>query len=210
MALIYDTAYLALKDRGRIQPGDNVLILGATGGVGLAAIQLVKAYGGKALAAIASKDKQDIVLAAGADAIIDLAAPDLHDSLRQQVFAQTDNKGADIILDMLGGDVFDAAVRALAWCGRLIVIGFASGRIPSLKMNYLLVKNIEVSGMQISDYRRRRPADMQACFAEIYALHAAGKLKPLPIKAYPVEHFAEALRDIRDRKVRGRIVLTMK
>ena len=82
----------------------------------------------------------------------------------QQVFALTDKKGVDIIVDMLGGDIFDAAVRALAWCGRLIVIGFASGRIPSLKMNYVLVKNIEVSGMQISDYRKRRPADMQACF----------------------------------------------
>ena len=210
MALIYDTAYFALKDRGRIQPGDNVLILGATGGVGLAAIQLTKAFGGKALAAISSKNKQDIVTAAGADAIIDLSEPDLHESLRQQVFAQTDKQGADIIVDMLGGDIFDAAVRALAWCGRLIVIGFASGRIPSLKMNYVLVKNIEVSGMQISDYRKRRPADMQACFAEIYALHAAGKLKPLPIKTYPVEQFADALRDIRDRKVRGRIVLTMK
>jgi NADPH2:quinone reductase len=210
MALIYDTAYFALKDRGRIQVGDNVLILGATGGVGLAAIQLTKTFGGKALAAIFGKDKQDIVLAAGADAIIDLSEPDLHDSLRQQVFAETDKQGADIVVDMLGGDVFDAAVRALAWSGRLIVIGFASGRIPSLKMNYVLVKNIEVSGMQISDYRKRRPADMQACFAEIYALHAAGKLKPLPIKTYPVEQFADALGDIRDRKVRGRIVLTMK
>jgi len=77
-------------------------------------------------------------------------------------------------------------------------------------MNYVLVKNIEISGMQISDYRKRRPADMQACFSEIYALHAAGKLKPLPIKTYPVEQFADALREIRDRKVRGRIVLTMK
>jgi NADPH2:quinone reductase len=116
----------------------------------------------------------------------------------------------DIVVDMLGGDIFDAAVRALAWCGRLIVIGFASGRIPSLKMNYLLVKNIEVSGMQISDYRKRRPADMQAAFADIYALHAAGKLKPIPTKAYPIEQFAQALRDIKDRTVRGRIVLTMK
>jgi NADPH2:quinone reductase len=77
-------------------------------------------------------------------------------------------------------------------------------------MNYVLVKNIEISGMQISDYRKRRPADMQAAFAEIYALHAAGKLKPLPAKVYPIEQFADALRDIRDRKVRGRIVLTMK
>jgi NADPH2:quinone reductase len=210
MALVYDTAHFALKERGRIRPGDNVLILGATGGVGLAAIQLAKAWGGKVLAAVASKDKADIVRAAGADAIVDLSVPDLYENLRAQVFALTDNKGADIVVDMLGGDIFDAAVRALAWNGRLIVIGFASGRIPSLKMNYVLVKNIEISGMQISDYRKRRPADMQAAFAEIYALHAAGKLKPLPTKAYPLAQFAQALSDIRDRKVRGRIVLTMK
>ena len=210
MALVYDTAYFALKDRARITPGETVLVLGATGGVGLAAIQLAKAMGGKVLAAVASKDKADIVRAAGADAIIDLSAPDLHESLRAQVFALTGKKGVDIIIDMLGGDIFDAAVRALAWCGRLVVIGFASGRIPSIKMNYVLVKNIEVTGMQISDYRKRRPADMQACFAEIFALHAAGKLKPLPTKTYPLEQFAEAMRDIKDRKVRGRIVLTMK
>jgi NADPH:quinone reductase len=209
MALIYDTAYFALKDRGRIQPGETVLVLGATGGVGLAAIQLAKVMGGKVFAAVASKDKEDIVRAAGADAIVDLSVPDLHEGLRQQVLALTDKKGVDIVVDMLGGDIFDAAVRALAWCGRLIVIGFAAGRIPSLKMNYVLVKNIEVSGMQISDYRKRRPTDMQAAFADIYAMHAAGKLKPLPTKAYPLEQFARALGDIKDRKVRGRIVLTM-
>jgi NADPH2:quinone reductase len=160
-------------------------------------------------AAVASKSKEDMVRAAGADAIVDLSVPDLHESLRQQVFALTDKKGVDIVIDMLGGDIFDAAVRALAWCGRLVVIGFASGRIPSLKMNYVLVKNIEVSGMQISDYRKRRPADMQAAFADIYAMHAAGKLKPLPTKIYPIEQFAQALIDIKNRTVRGRIVLTM-
>jgi NADPH2:quinone reductase len=210
MALVYDTAHFALKERGRIRPGDDVLVLGATGGVGLAAIHLAKAWGAKVLAAVSSKDKSDIVREAGADAIVDLSAPNLHESLRRQVFALTANKGADIIVDMLGGDIFDAAVRALGWNGRLVVIGFASGRIPSLKMNYVLVKNIEISGMQISDYRKRRPADMQAAFAEIYALRAAGKLKPMPIATYPVQQFARALADIRDRKVRGRIVLTMK
>jgi len=208
MALIYDTAYFALKERGRIAPGETVLILGATGGVGLAAIQLAKAMGGKVLAAVASKDKANIVLDAGADAIIDLSVPDLHESLRQQVYAHTDKKGVDIIVDMLGGDIFDAAVRALAWNGRLVVIGFASGRIPSLKMNYVLVKNIEISGMQISDYRKRRPADMQAAFADIYAMHAAGKLKPLPTKVFPLERFADAMREIKDRTLRGRVVLT--
>ena len=209
MALVFDTAYFALKDRGRIVPGETVLVLGATGGVGLAAIQLAKAFGGRVFAAVASKDKADIVRSAGADAIVDLTAPDLHESLRQQVFALTANKGVDIVVDMLGGDIFEAAVRALAWCGRLIVIGFASGRIPSLKMNYVLVKNIEVSGMQISDYRKRRPADMQAAFAEIYRLREAGSLKPLPTQCYPLDEAATALRDIKERKVRGRIVLTV-
>lgn len=208
MALVYDTAYFALRERGRIQPGENVLVLGATGGVGLAAIQLAKAFGAKVLAAVASKDKEDIVRAAGADTIIDLSGPDLRESLRAQVFAATDKHGADIVVDMLGGDIFDAAVRALAWSGRLIVIGFASGRIPSLKMNYVLVKNIEVSGMQISDYRKRRPADMQACFKQVFDWRLAGKLNPLPTKAYPLEQFAAALHEIQDRKVRGRVVLT--
>jgi len=210
MALVYDTAYFALEDRGRIAPGETVLVLGATGGVGLAAIQLAKAMGGRVFAAVATKDKEGIVREAGADEIIDLSTPDLKESLRAQVFALTNKKGVDIIVDMLGGDIFDAAVRALAWCGRLIVIGFASGRIPSLKMNYVLVKNIEVSGMQVSDYRKRKPQDMQAAFADIYRLLAEGKLKPLPTKAYPLEQFAEALHDIQDRKVRGRIVLKMR
>jgi NADPH2:quinone reductase len=207
MALIYDTAYFALRDRARIKPGESVLVLGATGGVGLAAIQLGKAFGATVLAGVASKDKEDIVRAAGADHVIDLAAPDLKDSLRAQVFEKVGKQGVDIVIDMLGGDYFDAAIRALAWSGRLVVIGFASGRIPALKANYLMVKNIEVSGMQISDYRKRRPADMQACFKDIFELRSAGKLKALETKVYPVEQFAEAMKDIRDRRQRGRVVL---
>jgi NADPH2:quinone reductase len=209
MALVYDTAYFALRDRARIAPGETVLVLGASGGVGLAAVQLATAFGARVLGGIASADKADIVRAAGADAIIDLAAADLHESLRAQVYAHTEERGADIILDMLGGDFFDAAIRALAWRGRLVVIGFAAGRIPTLMVNYLLLKNIEISGMQISDYRKRMPKEMQTCFAEIFALHAAGKLKPLPIKIYPLARFVEAMHEIQDRKVRGRVVLTM-
>jgi NADPH:quinone reductase len=209
MALVYDTAWFALRDRARIQANETVLVLGATGGVGLAAIQLAKAFGAKVLGAVASADKADIARAAGADAIIDLAAPDLHESLRSQVYAHTEKRGADIILDMLGGDIFDAAIRALAWRGRLVVIGFAAGRIPTLKANYLLLKNIEVSGLQVSDYRKRMPKQMQVCFGEIFTLHGAGKLKPLPTKTYPVAQFAAAMHDIADRKVRGRVVLTM-
>jgi NADPH2:quinone reductase len=208
MALAYDTAWFALRDRARAQPGESVLVLGASGGVGLASLQLARGMGLKVLAGIANKDKEDIVRAAGADAIIDLSRPDLRDGLREQVYAVTGKRGADIILDPLGGDIFDAAIRALAWRGRLVVIGFAAGRIPTIKANYLLVKNIEVSGLQVSDYRKRLPEQMAACFREIFALYEAGNLKPAPTKTYPLEQFAAALHDIQDRKARGRIVLT--
>jgi NADPH2:quinone reductase len=208
MALAYDTAWFALRDRARAQPGESVLVLGASGGVGLASLQLARGMGLKVLAGIANKDKEDIVRAAGADAIIDLSRPDLRDSLREQVYAAAGKKGVDIVLDPLGGDIFDAAIRALAWRGRLVVIGFAAGRIPTIKANYLLVKNIEVSGLQVSDYRKRLPEQMAACFKEIFALYEAGKLKPAPTKTYPLEQFAAALHDIEDRKARGRIVLT--
>src|SRR5262249_34294988 len=102
-----------------------------------------------------------------------------------------------------------AALRALAWRGRLVVIGFVAGRIPTIKANYLLVRNIEVSGLQISDYHKRQPEAVARCFAEVFALREAGRLPPLPTKSYPLAQFAAALRELQDRKVRGRIVLTM-
>jgi NADPH2:quinone reductase len=208
MSLAFDTAWFALRDRARLQPGDTVLVLGATGGVGLAAVQLAKVMGAKVLAGVSSKDKATIAHQAGADAVIDLSLPDLRDSLRAQVYALTNNRGADIVLDPLGSDIFDAALRAVAWRGRVVVIGFAAGRIPTIKANYLLLKNIEVSGLQVSDYRRRMPERMAACFKEIFALYEAGKVKPGPTTVVPIDKFATALADIRDRRARGRIVLS--
>jgi NADPH2:quinone reductase len=208
MALVYDTAWFSLVERGRFTEGETVLVLGASGGVGLAALQLVRAMGGRALAGIANPDKADLVRDAGAEAVINLAADNLRDSLRDQVFAVTDGRGADVVIDPLGDDIFDAAVRAVAWRGRMVVIGFAAGRIPSLKANYLLVKNIDVSGLQISDYRRRRPDLTAKCFAEIFALYEAGKISALPTVTRPIEDFGQALQDVQDRNVRGRIVLT--
>jgi NADPH:quinone reductase len=208
MALVYDTSWFALRDRARYQVGDTVLVLGATGGVGLASVQLAKSMGAKVLASVSSRDKAPIVRAAGADVVIDLSRPNLHDSLRAQVYEATSNRGADIILDPLGGDIFDAALRAVAWHGRLVVIGFATGRIPTIKANYLLVKNIEVSGLQVSDYRKRMPGQMAACFMEIFGLYEAGKIAPAPTEVRPIEDFATALADIRDRRAFGRIVLS--
>ena len=127
LSLVYDTAWFALRERARLAPGETVLVLGASGGVGQAAVQLARAMGARVLAGIPRPEKAAAARAAGADGVIDLSRENLRDALREQVWAATERHGADIILDPLGGDVFDAALRALAWCGRLVVIGFAAG-----------------------------------------------------------------------------------
>jgi len=205
MALAYDTAWFALRDRARAKADETLLVLGASGAAGFAAVQLGKAFGLRVLAGISNPEKRSLV--SEADAIVDLSAPDLRDGLREQVYAHTHRRGADVVLDPLGGDFFDAAVRAVAWRGRLVVIGFAAGRIPTLKMNYVLVKNIEVSGLQISDYRQRRPDLMRDCYAEIFRLYAAGKLHAPPVTTFSLDAAAQALRMLRNRQVAGRIVL---
>jgi len=207
IALVFDTAWFALRERGRYSGGETVLVLGGSGGVGLAAIQLAKALGARVLAGVANPNKFDLAIEAGADAMIELDRPDLRDSLRAQVADANGGEGADIIIDPLGGDIFDAAIRALAWRGRLVVIGFAAGRIPTVRANYLLVKNIEVSGLQIGDYRKRRPDLTAACFTELFALFGEGRIRALPTTSRPIDDWQDALRAIRERTARGRIVL---
>ena len=208
MALAFDTAWFALCERGRAKAGETVLVLGATGAVGLAAVQLAKAYGLRVLAGIAGRTREALVLDAGADHVIDLSAPDLRDSLREQVRQATGGNGADIVLDQLGGDFFDAAVRAVAWRGRVVVVGFAAGRIPTLKMNYVLLKNMEVSGMQVSDYRKRAPGEMAHCISEIFRLYSEGKVRPIPSVTYPLSDAAKALLALSTRSHKARIILT--
>ena len=210
LSLVYDTAWFALRERARLEVGETVLVLGASGGVGQAAVQLAQAMGARVLAGIVRPERAESVRAAGADAVVDLSAADLRDSLRAQVFAITEGRGVDIILDPLGGTIFEAAVRALAWRGRLVVIGFAAGAIPTIKANYLLLKNIEISGLQISDYRKRRPAQVAACFAEIFSLYEAGKVRPAATTAFPLAHAGEALAAVRDRAIAGRAVLRLR
>jgi NADPH:quinone reductase len=207
MALVFDTAWFALRERGRYRTGETVLVLGGSGGVGLATIQLANALGARVLAGVSNPAKFDLARDAGADVIVDLGREDIHDSLRAQVYAATDGRGADIVIDPLGDRFFDAAIRAVAWCGRLVVIGFAAGRIPTLQVNYLLVRNIEVSGLQIGDYRKRTPDKTATCFAELFGLYEAGRIRPLPTTTWPIERIGDALRAIRDRAARGRIVL---
>ncbi len=209
MSLAYDTAWFALKQRGRLTEGETLLVLGASGAVGLASIQLGKAWGCRVLAGIARPAMADLVRAAGADAVINLSAPNLRDALRDQVRDATGGAMADVVMDPLGGDSFDAALRALAWSGRLVVVGFAAGRIPTLKANYLLVKNIEISGLQISDYRKRRPDLVAQCFQELFALFTAGRIKPPQTMELPLDRAAEGLVAVRDRTTGGRRVVLL-
>jgi NADPH2:quinone reductase len=140
--------------------------------------------------------------------VIDLSTPKLRDRVREQVYAAVGERGVDIVLDNVGGDAFDGALRALAWCGRLVVIGFAAGRIPEIKANYLLVKNIAVIGLQWADYRDRDPEWVQRIQAELYTLYEAGMLKPHVSERYPLERFADALARFVGRGVLGKMVLT--
>ena len=210
LSLVYDTAWFALRERARLEAGETVLVLGASGGVGQAAVQLAHAMGARVLGGIARPVRAAAVEAAGADAVIDLSAADLHDSLRTQVYGVTEGRGVDIVLDPLGGTVFEAAVRALAWRGRTVVIGFAAGTIPTLKTNYLLLKNIEVSGLQISDYRKRRPEQVALAYAEIFGLYEQGIIKPAPATVFPLARAGEALTALRDRRIAGRAVLQLR
>ncbi|SPR96536.1 NADPH:quinone oxidoreductase family protein [Cupriavidus taiwanensis] len=209
MGLVYQTAYFALVERGGFRAGETVLVTGAAGGVGSAAIQIVKGLGGIALAGVSGAEHAQAARQLGADAVIDLSAPDLRESLREQVRDATSGHGADVVLDTLGGDVFDAALRAIAWCGRAVVIGFAAGRIPEIKANYLLVKNIAVSGLQWSDYRDRQPEKVLAVQQEIFQLYQQGALKPKIAGALPLARAGEALARLASGHVSGKYVLTL-
>jgi NADPH2:quinone reductase len=209
MGLVYQTAYLALIDRGGFQKGETVLIGGAAGGIGLAAIHLAKGLGGRVLAAVRNEDEAAFVKANGADHVIDISGSDIRDSLRTQVQAATNGRGADVVLDPLGGDFLGAALRAMAWCGRLVVIGFAAGDIPSVKVNYLLLKNISISGLQWSDYRDRTPQRVHEVQADIFRLWEEGFVRPQLMKEYPFEELPVALDLISEGKVRGKAVIVM-
>ncbi|KPH80323.1 NADPH:quinone oxidoreductase family protein [Bosea vaviloviae] len=209
MGLVYQTAHFALVERGQYKRGETVLVGGAAGGVGLAAVQIAKGLGARVLAGVRSPQEGAVVREAGVDAVIDLSAPDLRESLRAQVHKATDGRGVDVVLDPLGAEFFSAALRAMAWCGRLVVIGFAAGDIPSVKVNYLLVKNIAVSGLQWSDYRDRTPVRVHAVQSELFDLWRAGAVKPYIMREFAFGELADALHLVSEGKVHGKAVITV-
>jgi NADPH2:quinone reductase len=207
LGLAYQTAWFALTDRAGFRAGESVLALGASGSVGTATIQLAKALGaGTVIGGGRAPEDRDVALEAGADAAVDLSAANLRESLREEVKAVYP-EGVDIVVDPVGGAATEAALRALAWRGRLVVVGFAAGQIPTVKTNYLLVKNIAVSGLQWSDYRDRDAPAVARAQAEIFRLAAAG-MRPRIDNVMPLADFAMALERLRAGKAQGRIVLT--
>ncbi|MFM0201729.1 NADPH:quinone oxidoreductase family protein [Paraburkholderia fungorum] len=210
IGLPFQTAFFALCERGRFAPGDTVLVTGASGAVGAAALQLVRALGGIAIAAVNRPEQAEQAFIDGASHVVDLSMPDIRESLRKQVQDAMDGRGADIVLDALGGHVFGAALRALTWGGRAVVIGFASGEIPQIKVNYLLVKNIEVSGVQWSDYRDRQPQRVSEVQHKLHELFEAGKINARVALKVRVENATQALSEVDRRAIAGRVILTFK
>lgn len=210
MGLVYQTAHFALVERGMFRPSEVVMINGAAGGVGLAAIQIAKGLGARVLAGVRNQDEASVAKQNGADDIIDLNVPDLLNSLREQARDLTGGHGVDVILDPIGGDVFRASLRALAWKGRMVVIGFAGGEIPEVKTNYLLLKNISLSGLQWSDYRDREPERVRWVQQELFELFVEGKIQPHIMAKYPFENIIDALKLLKEERVQGKLVLTTK
>ncbi|MPZ63253.1 MAG: zinc-binding dehydrogenase [Propionibacteriales bacterium] len=197
------TAHIALRRRARLEPGETVLVTGAGGGVGAAGVQLAKAWGATVLAVARDEERAAIAAAQGADHVL-VAGGTLRDDVRRL----TDGRGADVVLETVGGDVFAQALRATAWEGRLVVIGFASGEVPVVKAGHLLVKNVGVLGLQVSDYRDREPQTVQDALIELLALRAEGRLSVPVAHTYPLDEAGTALADVQRGGLAGRVVLT--
>lgn len=199
------TAYVALVRCGRLQAGETLLVHGSSGGVGVAAVQLGKHLGARVIATGSSDEKLEVVRGLGADEVINVN----RENLRDRVKALTGDRGADVIYDPVGGDVFDASVRCIAWGGRLLVIGFTSGRIPTIGVNMPLIKGFSVVGVRAGEYGRRNPVHGAENQRAIDELTAEGVFKPHICARLPIERALDGLRMIADRKVVGKIVLEM-
>lgn len=199
----YGTSHYALKDRAALKPGETLLVLGAAGGVGLAAVELGKAMGAKVIAAASSAEKLAVCREHGADEGIDYSKEDL----KERIKALTAGNGADVIYDPVGGDFSEQAFRSIAWEGRFLVIGFAAGPIPKIPLNLVLLKGAQIVGVFWGSFTMREPARHAANIQELMQWYAAGKLKPRISATYPFTRVAEALGDLAARRVKGKVVL---
>lgn len=201
--LVYGTTLHALKQRGQLKPGETLLVLGAAGGVGLAAVQLGKLMGARVIAAASSADKLALCKEQGADELVDYSK----ESLKEAVKKLTRGQGADVIYDPVGGELAQDCFSAINWNGRYLVIGFASGTIPEVALNRLLLKGASAVGVFWGSFIVREPKVSLENFQQLFGWIASGQLKPYVSKTYPLAQAAQALRDMQDRKVTGKIVL---
>ena len=199
----YGTSHFALTRRGHLEPGETLLVLGAAGGVGLTAVEIGKMIGARVIAAAGGKEKLAVAQAHGADELIDYKT----ESIRDRVRELTGGKGADVVYDPVGGDAFDQALRAVNWEARMLVIGFAGGRIQAVPANLILVKNISVIGVVWGAQAERDPVWISRNLAELLRFWEAGSLKPRIAKTFPLAAASEALTALLSRRYAGKIVL---
>jgi NADPH2:quinone reductase len=205
-AMVYTTSYHALKQRANIQPGETLLVLGASGGVGMAAVELGKLMGARVIAAASSDDKLEFVNQAGPDELLNYGDGEL----KEKVKALTDGKGADVIYDPVGGDLFDQATRCINWNGRLLVVGFTSGRIPSYPANLALLKGSAMMGVFLGRFRKEEPEAYEQNFQELFDMYTAGKIKPIVTKSFAFDDYVAAFNVFRERKVMGKVTFEIR
>lgn len=203
MPIVYPTSWAALVLRANVQPGETVLVHAAAGGVGLAAVQIAVALGARVIATAGGAEKLAVARDAGAEVGIDYRRDDWVDAVREA----TGGRGADVIYDPVGGDVTDKSLKCIAWNGRLLVIGFASGTIPSVKLNRVLLKNVSLVGLHWGAYAVHEPARVGETFRALFDLYEAGKIRPLVHAAYPLEKLPDALAALGGRRTWGKVVV---
>ena len=203
--LTYGTSDHALRDRGALRAGETLLVLGAAGGVGLAAIDIGKALGARVIACASSEDKLAVCRSHGADEGINYATEDL----RERIKALTGGRGVDVVYDPVGGPYSEAAFRSLAWRGRLLVVGFAAGDIPKLPLNLALLKGASLVGVFWGDFTRREPRQFADSVRQLGEWYRQGKVRPHVSQTFPLEQAAEALKLMAARRVKGKVVLTV-
>ena len=201
--LTYATSQHALVERGQLKAGETLLVLGAGGGVGLAAVELGKLAGARVIAAASSPEKLDAARRAGADELIDYSQADL----REAVKAMTDGRGVDVVYDPVGGQYTAAALRTLGWRGRLLVIGFAAGDIPQIPANLLLLKEVSAVGVYWGEFAKRDPSGNRRLLAQLSGWLAEGRLRPLVSREYPLAETPRALEDLLARRAVGKLVI---
>jgi len=202
--IIYPTSYAALIFRANLQAGETLLVHAAAGGVGSTAVQIGKALGARVIATVGGGDKVEIARELGADEVIDYRV----DDFVARVHEITGGSGADVIYDPVGGDVFDRSLKCIAWNGRLLVVGFASGRIPEVKTNRIMLKNIAVTGIHWGAYLEKEPQRVPETFDGLFALYREGLIKPLIFNTYPLEDLPSALGELASRKTHGKLIIT--